>query len=109
MNKIRSFILGSCLLALIPLTSSAAQYTGTIIRMTNEWGGGAFIVELNGVLSPCSAGGYYIQQSATTSYKEMVSTAILAFSLGKTVNLTTDAAQTCVNGRVVLVAVQINN
>ena len=102
-------IAGLCLSALPVVSAEAAQYTGAPIKLTNVSGGGGYTVMLSGVSSPCSTGGYYIPQSATTSYSEMVSLASLAYSMGKIVNLTTDAAQTCVNGYVVLVGVQINN
>lgn len=97
----------STMIAGLSGVAEAATYTGTIIRMTNDWTPGYYILELNGVLSPCTYGGFTIPVS-NTQYKDIVATAMLAFSLGKTVNVTTDANQTCQNGRVTTIAVQIN-
>ena len=91
-----------------PSFAAITGYTGTIAYVTNEWEYPAYIVNLNGVTSNCSLGGFYILKS-DVNYKEMVTNVLTAFAMGKSVMLFSDVNNTCVNGRVTIIGAQINN
>jgi hypothetical protein len=103
-------VLTVALLMLVSVCAPAAfaytGYSGTLSFIGTDWNGAGYIFGLGGVAGQCSFGQFSLSANAP-GYKDQVATLMLAWTMGESVAIVTDATDSCPNNRANIISVQI--